>query len=175
MKNRAEKSLSGGLVAAMLLTAVLSSVRAAEQTTAQRMTHHRAIDAAVWAMPLMNFKLDGNIYREIHEMINEEVVLERDLSMMGLLARIGIRKGEPFTPDAELQAVFDKAGPEALEFMIDQYHRVLNPFIYKGKKWSALVPNGSRETDWTFEYPSYYDYHARPLLWSRTRHPRREL
>ena len=106
-------------------------------------------------------KLDGNIYREIHEMINEEIVLDRDLSMMGLLARIGIKKGEPFKPDAKQQAVFDKAGPEALEFMIDQYHRVLNPFIYEGKKWSALVPNGSRETDWSFEYPSYYDYHAR--------------
>jgi hypothetical protein len=109
-------------------------------------------------------KLDGNIYREIHEMINEEVVLDRDLSMMGLLARIGIKKGEPFKPDAKLQAVFDKAGPEALEFMIDQYHRVLNPFIYEGKKWSALVPNGSRETEWSYEYPSYYDYHARGAL-----------
>ena len=105
--------------------------------------------------------LDGKIFKHIHEMITEEVVLDRDLSMMGLLARIGIKKGEPFAPDAELQATFDKAGPEALEYMIDQYHRVLNPFIYKDKKWSALVPNGSRETDWTFEYPSYYDYHAR--------------
>lgn len=105
--------------------------------------------------------MDGSIYKHIHEMITEEVVLDRDLSMMGLLARIGIKKGEVFKPDAELQATFDKAGPEALEYMIDQYHRVLNPFIYKGKKWSALVPNGSRETDWSFEYPSYYDYHAR--------------
>jgi hypothetical protein len=109
----------------------------------------------------MTPKLDGNIYREIHEMINEEVVLDRDLSMMGLLARIGIKKGEPFEPDTKLQAIFDQAGPEALQFMLDQYHRVINPFIYEGKKWSALVPNGSKETDWTFEFPSYYDYIAR--------------
>jgi hypothetical protein len=106
-------------------------------------------------------KLDGNIHREIHEMIQEEFVLDRDLSMMGLLARIGIKKGEPFKPDAKLQAIFDQAGPEALQFMIEQYHRVLNPFIYEGKKWSALVPNGSKETDWSYEFPSYYDYHAR--------------
>jgi len=109
----------------------------------------------------MTPKLDGNIYREIHEMIQEEVVLDRDLSMMGSLARIGIKKGEPFKPDAKLQAMFDQAGPEALQFMIEQYHRFLNPFIYEGKKWSALVPNGSKETDWSYEYPSYYDYHAR--------------
>jgi hypothetical protein len=106
-------------------------------------------------------KLDGNIHREIHEMIQDEFVLDRDLSMMGLLARIGIKKGEPFKPDAKLQAIFDQAGPEALRYMIEQYHRVLNPFIYEGKKWSALVPNGSKETDWSYEFPSYYDYHAR--------------
>lgn len=113
----------------------------------------------------MTPKLDGNIYREIHEMVGEEVVLDRDLAMMGLLARIGIIKGEPFEPDEKLQAVFDEAGPEALEYMIEQYHRVLNPFIYEDKKWSALVPNGSRETEWSYEYPSYYDYHARGALY----------
>lgn len=105
--------------------------------------------------------LDGTIYREIHEMVGEEFVLDRDLTMMGLLARIGIKKGEPYQPDAKLQAIFDKAGPEALQYMIEQYHRVLNPFVFEGKKWSALVPNGSKETDWSYEYPSYYDYHAR--------------
>ncbi len=112
----------------------------------------------------MTPKLDGSIYREIHGMIQEETVLDRDLAMMGLLARIGIKKGEPFEPDANLQAMFDQAGPEALQYMIDQYHRVLNPFIYEGKKWSALVPNGSRETEWSYEFPSYYDYHARGAL-----------
>jgi hypothetical protein len=109
----------------------------------------------------MTPKLDGNIYREIHEVVQEEYVLDRDLAMMGLLARLGIKKGEPYKPDAKLQAIFDKAGPEALEYMIDQYHRVLNPFIYEDKKWSALVPNGFKETDWSWEFPSYYDYHAR--------------
>ncbi len=47
--------------------------------------------------------------------------------MMGLLARIGIKKGELFKPDAKAQAVFDKAGPDALQYMMEQYHRFLNP------------------------------------------------
>ena len=109
-------------------------------------------------------KLDGSIYREIHEMIQEEVVLDRDLAMMGLLARIGIKKGEPFKPDAKLQAMFDQAGPEALRFMIEQYHRDLNPWMWKGKKWSMLVPTGAGETEWRYEFPSFYDYHARGAL-----------
>jgi hypothetical protein len=54
--------------------------QAPKQTTSQRMTHHRAIDAAVWAMPLVE---------------------TYNLSMMRLLAKIGIRKGEPFKPSPE--------------------------------------------------------------------------
>ena len=120
----------------------------------------------VWGKHLeMTPKLDGDIYKHIHEMINTEVVLERDKAMMGLLARIGIEKSKPYNPDARLQGIFDQAAPEALEYMIDQYHRVLNPFVFEGKKWSALVPNGSRETEWSYEYPSYYDYHARGALY----------
>ena len=113
----------------------------------------------------MTPKLDGSIYREIHEMIQEEVVLDRDLAMMGLMARIGIKKGEPFKPDAKLQAMFDQAGPEALRFMIEQYHRDLNPWMWEGKKWSMLVPTGAGETEWTYEFPSFYDYHARGALY----------
>jgi hypothetical protein len=114
----------------------------------------------------MTPKMDGDIYRHIHEMINEEVVLDRDLTMMGALARLGIKKGEPYKPDAKLQAMFDKAGPEALEYMIEVYHRSgINPWMWEGKKWSSLVPEpGSRETEWSYEFPSYFDYHARGAL-----------
>jgi len=115
----------------------------------------------------MTPKMDRDIYRHIHDMIEEEVVLDRDLAMMGLLARLGIIKGEPFKPTEKMQAIFDQAGPEALEYMIDQYHRGgLNPWMYEGKKWSSLVPEpGSRETEWRYEFPSYYDYHARGALY----------
>ncbi|MEM1113943.1 MAG: DUF1214 domain-containing protein [Pseudomonadota bacterium] len=113
----------------------------------------------------MTPRMDADIYAHIHQMINEEVVLERDMTMMGLLTRLGIKRGEAFDPTASQQAIFAQAAPEALEYMIEQYHRVLNPFVFEGKKWSALVPNGSRETEWSYEYPSYYDYHARGALY----------
>ncbi|MFT5730671.1 MAG: hypothetical protein ACI8PB_004859 [Desulforhopalus sp.] len=333
MKNIIRKSLYTTLVTSLLLTAGISSVNAEEQTIGQRMSHHRAIDAAVWAMPLMNYKfyrdalvdagvgindvgyfskvqdwkfqtatpnnttpyvlahwtvkggpivveipastadvgifgtlldawqrpiddvgaagrdkgmgatylllpegytgptlpnarvyrqrtdngfavlrpiiadsspenlakaaefvkkvkiyplgqkpktkyidlygkllemtpvLDKNIYQEIHEMIEEEPVETYNLAMMGLLAKIGIKKGEPFNPSPELEAVYAEAAPEALEYMIDEYHRVLNPPFYKSKKWSSLMPPGAIETDFSYEYPNYFDYHARGALY----------
>jgi hypothetical protein len=109
--------------------------------------------------------LDKTIYEEIHQMIDEEPVETYNLAMMGLLAKIGIRKGEPFQPSAELEAIYAKAAPEALEYMIEQYHRVLNPPFYKGRKWSALMPPGAMETDWSYEQPHYFDYHARGALY----------
>ena len=98
-------------------------------------------------------------------MLEEENVEDQNLAMMGLLARIGIRKGAPYAPDAKMQAIYDKAGPEALQYMLEQYHRQLNPWFYEGKKWSSLTPAGDIETDWSYEYPSYFDYHARGALY----------
>ena len=109
--------------------------------------------------------LNETIYREIHEFVQEEPVEDINVTMMGLLSEVGIRKGEPFEPTEEQQAIYAKAAPEALEYMIDQYHRVLNPPFYEGKKWSALLPPGFAETEMTYEFPSYYGYNAKGSLY----------
>lgn len=109
--------------------------------------------------------LDENIYGELHEFIQEEVVEEQNLAMMGMLHSIGIEKGKPFKPDAKLKKIYAAAAPEALEFMIEQYHRSLNPWMYEGKKWSVLLPPGGVETDLSYEFPGYYNYSARGALY----------
>jgi hypothetical protein len=55
-QNTVRKSLSAALITLMVLAAGLNSARAEEQTISERVTHYRAIDAVVWAMPLLNFK-----------------------------------------------------------------------------------------------------------------------
>ncbi len=34
-------------------------------------------------------------------------------------------------------------------------------WMYKGKKWSLLVPPGVVETDFSYEFPGYFDYNGR--------------
>ena len=109
--------------------------------------------------------LDETIYGELNEIIQVEVVEEQNLAMMGLLNKIGIQKGKPFKPDAKAKAVYASAAPEALQYMLEQYHRYLNPWMYEGKKWSRLVPPGAIETDFSYEFSNYYDYHARGSLY----------
>ena len=109
--------------------------------------------------------LDETIYAELDEIIQEEPVEEQNLAMMGLLNRIGIQKGKPFQPDDSTIEVYKAAAPEALQYMIEQYHRHLNPIAYEGKKWSLLIPPGVVETDFSYEFPGYFDYHARGAVY----------
>lgn len=102
--------------------------------------------------------LDGSIYSEIYDLLQEEPIEDQNLAMMGMLTQLGIYKDEPFEPSVELQAVFDKAAPEALEYLIAAYHQSFNPPFYDGKKWSTIVPEGVIETDFSWEYPNYADY-----------------
>lgn len=108
--------------------------------------------------------LDETVYRDLHEIIQEEPVEEQNRTMMGLLSHLGIQKGKPFEPDAKTNAVFRAAAADALQYMIEQYHRVLNPPVYEGKKWSTLLPPGNVETGFTYEYADRVDYHARGAL-----------
>ena len=101
----------------------------------------------------------------MHEIIQEEVVEEQNMAIMGLLSRIGIQKGKPFKPDAKTMKVYEAAAPEALQYMIEQYHQHLNPWMYEGKKWSVLTPPGVKETGFTYEFPNHFDYHARGALY----------
>ena len=110
-------------------------------------------------------KLDKTIYSELDEIIQEEVVEEQNMAMMGLLSRIGIQKGKPFKPDAKMMRIYEKSAPEALQYMIEQYHKYLNPWMYEGKKWSVLAPPGARETEFSYEFPNHFDYHARGALY----------
>lgn len=105
--------------------------------------------------------MDETIYAELHEIVQEEVIEEQNLAMMGLLNKIGIQKGKPFEPDEKMKRIYATAAPEALQYMIEQYHRFLNPRMYEGKKWSLLIPPGVVETDFSYEFPNYFDYHAR--------------
>ena len=109
--------------------------------------------------------LNETIFGELNEIIQEEVVEEQNKAMMGLLDQIGIQRGKPFKPDAKTMKMYATAAPEALEYMIDQYHRHLNPLMYEGKKWSVLLPPGAIETDLSYEFPGYVDYNARGALY----------
>ena len=50
------RPLSSALVVLMVLAVGSCSAQAQEQSIHERMFHSRAVEAVVWAMPLLNFK-----------------------------------------------------------------------------------------------------------------------
>lgn len=98
---------------------------------------------------------DGSYFNDLHEIIQEEFVEEKDIAMMGILNAIGIRKGMPFNPDAKRKALLDQAAKDALQYLIDLYHnKMLSPY-YEGRKWTPITPPGILETDFSWVFPTY--------------------
>jgi len=58
-------------------------------------------------------RYDVTFYARLARIVGEEFVQSRDLVAMGLLRSLGIRKGEPFEPDATAHAVLEAAVAEA--------------------------------------------------------------
>ena len=58
-------------------------------------------------------RYDVTFYARLARIVGEEFVQSRDLVAMGMLRSLGIRKGEPFEPDATAHAVLEAAVAEA--------------------------------------------------------------
>ena len=100
-------------------------------------------------------EFDASFFENLHEMIQEEVVLEQDLAIMGLLDAIGIRKGKVYNPDKKMLAVFDTAAKETLQYLIEQFHNVSNVKFYDDRQWTTIAPPGRLETDYSWVFPTY--------------------
>ena len=98
---------------------------------------------------------DGSYFKDLHEIIQEEYIEEKDIAMMGILNAIGIRKGMPFNPDAKMKAILDRAAKDTLQYLIELYHnKILSPY-YEGRQWTSIGPPGIRETEYTWVFPTY--------------------
>ncbi len=62
-------------------------------------------------------RYDLSFFEELAAVVDEEPVQERDLVMMGMLASLGIRRGQPFAPDTETAAILESAVKEAYAYM----------------------------------------------------------
>ena len=100
-------------------------------------------------------EFDASFFEDFHKIIQEEIVEEKDLAMMGLLDAIGIRKGAPYDPDQEMKEVFDAAAKETLQYLIGLFHNVANTRFYEDRTWTTITPPGRQETEYSWVFPTY--------------------
>lgn len=89
-------------------------------------------------------------WERLHEILNREVVEERDRLFMALLRRVGITKGSPFEPTQDQRRILEEAAlvGEAMAKAGDLAKRSTEPY-WSGARWKlalGLDPSQRQET-----------------------------
>jgi hypothetical protein len=79
-------------------------------------------------------------WERLHEILNREVVAERDRFFMAMLKRVGIEKGIPFNPTPRQKKILEEAAfvGEAMAKANDLAKRSTEPF-WEGAKWKIAL------------------------------------
>jgi len=91
---------------------------------------------------------DRSYFQYLHQLVQEEPVLEHDKAMTELLSTLGIEKGRPFRPDERMGRILDRAARDAQRHCIDRLismHSVTakGPRFWPDRNW--LMPGRNRE------------------------------
>jgi len=90
---------------------------------------------------------DSSFFDELNEVIQYEPADAYDPEILGLAAAIGIKKGEPFEPDARMQTILSEAAAiaNAAARAITFRPRNKEAFFYPDRQWYSPLAAGSHE------------------------------
>jgi hypothetical protein len=116
----------------------------------------------------MLFPRDAAAFDMLKRAIDDEYVDPADMDMRGMLAAIGIVKGEPFKPGAAERAILDKAARRALEMarytLTEDLGRRPGGMWYKDRQWINIFPPSPGTPEWTT--PTYTNLDIRAGFFS---------
>lgn len=114
-----------------------------------------------------NIPFDRRFFRSLARMVDHEPWLTRDKALIDPLRSLGIAKGEPFKPDAAMEAIFDAAAPEAQAWIDAQRERMFDPPFYPGTRWAVPADHKLIDGNATFfADPDSYPVDARAVTYS---------
>ncbi len=93
-------------------------------------------------------RMDDAIFEEINEVVQAEPPHGQDPELLGLLASIGIKKGQPFEPDARMKKILEEAADVGAATVRTLAARPRDPafYFFPGEGvWSTPFPGGSHE------------------------------
>jgi len=93
-------------------------------------------------------RMDYGIYEEINEVVQAEPAQGQSAELLGLLASIGIRKGQPFAPDERMKKILTEAADvgAATVRTLAARPRADGFYYYPGDGvWTTPFPGGSHE------------------------------
>jgi hypothetical protein len=119
----------------------------------------------------MLFPSDGRYFELLSRFIDSEVVELADVDWRGMLAAIGIVKGQPFKPDDRTKAILNEAGKTAFKtskvLAFDVFPAKKEDLVYNDRQWTnPLLGNYSKagpelNLEWLYRSGSFRDLDAR--------------
>jgi hypothetical protein len=96
-------------------------------------------------------------FERLADFINYETVSREDFAMRGMLAGLGIVKGQPFKPDAKMKALLEKAGQVGFKMAATvDYEYYPKDKVYPDRMWEQVFIGGSP----VFEKDTYLNLDA---------------
>jgi hypothetical protein len=151
---------AGGNVAAAM--DALRSIKIYPLTSAANPQPLDYVDTTDMEMDATLLRWEDNIqfWQVLHRVIAAEPLVESFLSMHGLLSELGIAKGKPFTPDARMQAILERAAKAGRDQMLVSAFASARPdrinWSDRRWEWIGLVPGSAQ-----FETQNGLDLEAR--------------
>ncbi len=91
-----------------------------------------------------DFPRNFEYFQRLADFINYETVSREDFAMRGMLAGLGIVKGQPFKPDAKMKAILDKAGQVGYKMAATvDYEYYPDNKVYADRTWEQVFIGGS--------------------------------
>ena len=106
-------------------------------------------------------RMDYEIFEEINEVVQAEPSQGQDPEILGILASIGIKKGQPFKPDARMKMILTEAadvGAATVRTIWSQPRDDMFYFFPGESVWMNPFPGGNHE--WLNEGASLLDVRA---------------
>ncbi|GAB3364904.1 DUF1254 domain-containing protein [Lysobacter rhizosphaerae] len=110
---------------------------------------------------------DRRFFESLNRMVQAEPWLARDRAMIDLARSVGIEKGKPYKPDAQVLATLDEAAQEARSWMESHYVTLFSPPYYDGAQWAVpMQPELAKGLQSNFADPDSYPIDARGVTYS---------
>lgn len=111
------------------------------------------------------FAEDGAYFDALSRFVNSETVDPADLDWRGMMASLGIVKGQPFKPDAHTREILDAAAKTAYKMskvvVFNEFGKNADAHIYPDRQWLDMSRNRNLTLEWAWKDGSYRDLNSR--------------
>lgn len=113
--------------------------------------------------PLLAWEDNLQYWQQLKKVIDKETVISEFQPMYGMLASVGIIKGQPFTPDARMKEILTEAARTAVEEMraVHYASRIQDRIYWADRKWELIIVRSTTPEHGGFGAPSFIDLDAR--------------